>query len=229
MNYLDSFSRSKSLNLIPSKKLELFIKPLNDKIKSDRFLKIKYNRFAEANIPTDYWNVEMNSSTTDERLLKFYSEYIKEDLKESYSNGKSICFAGSYGTGKTTLVTNILKVGCIKGFSCLYTTLSDIVSVLTQAPNDEKFLARKELMMVDFLVIDEFDSRFFTTENTAELYSKTLETIFRTRAQNKIPTLMCSNSPKIISTLKGDFQQSLESLFAGHVTTFLVSGRDMRK
>lgn len=189
---------------------------------------VAYNRYAESNIPIEYWTLKMDKDFIgDPRLLTKHDEYIK-DLKNSYITGNSICFAGGHGLGKTMTCCCILKKAAQHGFTCLYTTLSDIVNVLTQAPNEEKFVSRKELTMVDFLCIDEFDPRFIPTENAADLYARTLEGVFRTRSQNKLPTLMCTNSPNVIETFNGALKQSIESLVKGYLKTFVVFGEDIR-
>lgn len=189
---------------------------------------VAFNRYAESNIPIEYWNLKMEKDFVgDPKLLTKYLEYVK-DLKGSYVSASSICFAGSHGLGKTMTCCCILKKAAQHGFNCLYTTLSDIVSVLTQAANEEKFLARKELTMVDFLVIDEFDPRFIASENAADLYARTLEGVFRTRAGNKLPTLMCTNSPNVVETFNGPLKQSIESLMKGYLKTFVVFGDDYR-
>lgn len=132
-------------------------------------------------------------------------------------------------THNTMASACILKKAIHKGFICQYTTLSDVVNVLTQAPSEEKYIARRELCLVDFLLIDEFDSRFIQSENAADLYARTLETIFRTRSQNKLPTLMCTNSPNIIETFTGPLKQSIDSLIKGYLKIFPVFGNDYRK
>jgi DNA replication protein DnaC len=238
--------RSSALNNIPTLKMKEKIASIFEacEICSKRDIKVKkevdgscprctltviaYNRYAESNLPIEYWPLKMEKDFIgDKRLLTKYNEYIA-DLKKSYVNGASVCFAGFHGLGKTLTCCCILKKACQHGFSCLYTTLSDIVSVLTQAPGEEKFLARKELLMVDYLVIDEFDNRFFSTENAADLYARTLEGIFRTRAGNKLPTFLCTNSPNVVETFNGPLKQSIESLMKGYLETFIVLGEDFR-
>lgn len=230
MSTLD-FSRSKALNNIPIKKLQdqlSVIENSGDDLKTKSLKLIATNRYAESNIPIEYWSLKMKDFIGDPRLLNKYSEYI-EDLKKSYLTGLSICFAGGHGLGKTMTASCILKIACQKGYTCLYTTLSDIVSVLTQASSEDKFLARRELMLVDFLVIDEFDSRFMPSENAADLYARSLENIFRARSQNKLPTLMCTNSPNIVETFHGPLKQSIDSLMKGYLKIFPVLGEDFRK
>jgi DNA replication protein DnaC len=231
MDTLD-FQRSKALNNIPKRKLQDSISIINnseDDLKTKHIKLTAINRYAESNIPYEYWGLKMEKDFSgDNRLLNKYLEYIS-DLKSSYINGSSICFSGSHGVGKSLVTTCILKKACQKGYICLYSTLSDIVNVLTQASNEDKFLARRELLLVDFLVIDEFDSRFMQSDNAADLYARTLESVFRTRSQNKMPTLMCTNSPNIVSAFNGPLKASIDSLMKGYMNEFVVFGEDFRK
>ena len=225
------FSRSKALNNIPQRKFQEIINSINkeEDLHSKNVKLIAVNRYAESNIPIEYWTLKMEKDFHgDNRLLNKYNEYVI-DLKKSYLDGTSICFAGSHGLGKTFTISSILKKASNKGFTCLYTTLSDIVNVLTSASNEEKFLARRELSLVDFLAIDEFDSRFISSDNAADLYARTLENVFRTRSQNKLPTLMCTNSPNIIETFNGPLKASIDSLMKGYLKLFPVFGEDYRK
>jgi len=231
MDTLD-FSRSPALNNIPKKKLKEWLATIKESVKdiNDQNIKLTaIHRYAESNIPIEYWSLKMERDFSgDPRLKVKYEEYIA-DLKASYINGVSLCFAGMHGVGKTMAVCCILKKVTQKGFSGLYTTLSDIVNALTSAPNEDKFLARRELAMVDFLVIDEFDSRFMPSDNAADLYARSLESVFRTRSQNKLPTLMCTNSPNVIESLNGPLKASIDSLMKGYIKVFPVLGDDERK
>ena len=226
------FSRSKALNCIPQKKLVDILSTIeaSEPDLSKRTAKLSaINRYAESNIPIEYWFLKMERDFKgDPRLLEEYNAYIA-DIKQSYLTGKSICLAGQHGLGKSLTTSCILKKVVAKGYTALHTNLSDIVNVLIQASGEDKFLARRELTMVDFLVIDEFDSRFMPSENAADLYARSLETIFRTRSQNKLPTLMCTNSPNIIESLNGPLKQSIDSLMKGYLKVFPVFGDDFRK
>lgn len=242
-----SLTRSLALNNIPYKKFQekLISVTQSCEVCSKRDLKIQsfsdglcqkcsvlniaFNRYNESNIPIEYWDLKMEKDFHGySGLLNKYEE-LTNDLKNHYIQGTSICFAGSHGVGKTMTVSCLLKKACQKNYQCLYSTLSDIVTVLTSANNEDKFLARRELMLVDFLVIDEFDSRFMPTENAADLYARTLEGVFRTRSQNKLPTLMCTNSPNIVETFNGPLKQSIDSLMKGYMKVFPVLGEDFRK
>lgn len=229
---IQDFSRSQALNNIPTRKLQDFLAAIESSDDSQEVKHVKLiaaNRYAESNIPFEYWTLKMEKDFHgDPRLLKKYEEYIK-DLKQSYINGSSICFAGGHGLGKTFTVTSILKKACQKNFTCLYTTLSDIVNVMTAGIGEDKYLAKRELALVDFLVIDEFDSRFMPSENAADLYARSLENVFRTRSQNKLPTLMCTNSPNVVESFNGPLKASMDSLMRGYLKIFVVLGDDFRK
>ncbi len=240
------FSRSKALNNIPHKKLygkllsvvqacEVCSKKeatgdgFDGLCSTCAIVHVAFNRYAESNIPIEYWDLKMDKEFKGTKTLM--DEYLKltADLKASYLAGTSICFAGLHGIGKTMTVTNVLKKASQKGYTCLYTTLGDIVNVLIQGGNEDRFLSRRELLMVDFLVIDEFDSRFMPSENSADLYARTLESVFRTRSQNKLPTLMCTNSPNIVSAFTGAMKESIDSLMKGYMKEIDVFGEDIRK
>ncbi len=229
---IPDFLRTKSLNNIPAKKIielinyvqasDLDIKQKNIKINA-------INRFAESNIPMEYWNLKMEKDFLgDNRLLNKYKNYV-EDLKSSYFNGKSICLAGSHGSGKTLSLCCVLKLASLKGYTSLYTTMSDVVSVLTQASNEEKISAKKELTMVDFLFIDELDHRFFNSDNAKDLFGKTFETIIRTRMQNKLPVLIATNSPNVKENFISLFKDSLGSLLNKVEIFTVMPGEDFRK
>jgi DNA replication protein DnaC len=226
------FTRSRALNNVPSKKLQeelLAIQNSSDTLEIKNVKLIALNRYAESNIPLEYWQLRMDKNFIgDPRLKQKYDEYVS-DIKKSYITGNSICLAGNHGVGKTMTTTCILKKASQKGYACLYTTLSDIVNVLTQGSGEDKFLASRELRLVDFLVIDEFDPRFMATDNAADLYARSLEGVFRARSANKLPTLMCTNSPNVVDSFNGPLRASIDSLMKGYIKVFPVLGDDIRK
>ena len=194
-----------------------------------------YNRYYAANIPLEYWDLRIGRSKEDakanfkgpSKLIDIYFE-LSEDLSKWYLSGRSLCLAGTHGIGKSTVATNILKRVCQKNLGALYTTLSDAVAVLTSAPIDEKFLARKELLETDFIVVDEVDSRFAPSENASDLFGRTLESVIRTRISNKLPTLLISNSPNPKEMFSGALKASIDSLMSKIPIVPLI-GKDYRK
>lgn len=154
--------------------------------------------------------------------------HFEKDIPSAYKIGLTFCLAGSHGVGKSLTLSCILKRCCQKNYTCLYTTLTDLVNSVIDAPREDKYIVQKELTMVDFLVIDELDSRFCGSEASSDLFGKNLEHIIRTRSQNKLPTLYCSNSPNPVEAFSGALKQSIDSLMS-KVKLIPVIGKDFRK
>lgn len=200
---------------------------LNSVCSDCRTINTVLSRFAESNIPIRYWHLKMDDFKGSVILLNKYKELI-QDLNKTYNEGVCVCFAGSHGIGKTMTVANILKKAVAKGYTCLHVTLGDIVSNAVSNSAQDKFIARRELMMVDFLVIDEFDPRHMKEGASADLFGRQLEDIFRRRSENKLPLFMCTNSPNVIDSFAGPIRQSIDSLMS-YTTIVPVLGKDFRK
>ncbi|MDP2685257.1 MAG: ATP-binding protein [bacterium] len=234
-------SRSDAFRTIPPRKIqEALIKTikdceacngsgatLNNTCDKCRVINTALNRFADSNIPTRYWHLKMEDFKGSKVLLDKYNE-LTEDLNKTYDDGVCICFAGPHGTGKTLTVVNVLKKAAARGYQCLHVTLSDIVSSAVSNTAYDKFIARRELMMVDFLVIDEFDPRHMTEGAGADLFGRQMEDIFRRRSENKLPLFMCTNSPNVIDSFTGPIKQSINSLM-NYATIIPIIGQDFRK
>ncbi len=172
----------------------------------------------------------MEKDFVGNEILKKKYESIILDLSQIYSKGQSFLLIGNHGAGKTMMTTNVLKRLLEKGrYSGLYITLSDIVhSLINNAPED-KTLARQELLLIDFLVIDEFDPRHMGSDQGAELFGRVLEDIFRSRVQNTLPTFFCSNSPNVELSFKdGPLRQSILSLM-NYLEKIPILSKDFRK
>lgn len=180
----------------------------------------------DANIPIGYWFLTMKGFRGAAKLQEMYDQYTK-DLNANYMEGKSICFAGSQGTGKTMVSICLLKEAIKKGFTTFYTTASDILNNMTDYKNSGRL--RQTLRNVDFLVIDELDSRFFTSDSVKELFSGIYENIFRYRAHNLLPTIMCTNETEgILKVFHGHSKQSIESLNKQYLDVYPIAGIDFR-
>lgn len=166
--------------------------------------------------------------TGDTTLMKYYTE-LTSDLKQAYKSGKSYCFVGSHGVGKTFCCTGILRKALEAGYSGLYVTLTDVIHLLI-SNNENTAKIRHELLTIDFLVLDEFDPRHIATgsDKASDLYARVLEDIFRTRSQNLLPTLLCTNSLNAVDSFRDPLKKSIQSLF-NYVTQITIIGNDMRK
>lgn len=180
-------------------------------------------KYADANIPIKYWNLQMSNFVGDSVLSDKYNE-ITKDIKDTYCKGTTICFAGSHGIGKTMTCANILKRVVEKGFSGIYLNLNDIITAFTSLDKND---ARQFLLTVDFLVIDEFDQRYIGSDNAADLFGRILEDIVRIRVQNTLPIIICTNSVKVTDAFQGSLKTSMVSLF-NYFKIIPILGNDLR-
>lgn len=243
MEYQENYPAPNPLKSIPQKKIDAAIRYILDSypetknksidesvIPEDCAVQIDaIHRYADANIPVDYWFRDMDNFQGDNTLIKYYKS-VTENLQESYFDGVKLCFAGKNGVGKTLTASSILKRVVESGkYTGLYVTLSDIVSVLTSGDRDKREVCRQTLLTIDFLVIDEFDPRFIGTSHAAsELYGRILEQNLRTRIHNRLPLFFCTNSPDPLSNFTGPLKQSISSLM-NLVKMVPVLGADFRK
>lgn len=181
----------------------------------------------DANIPFGYWFLSMKNFSGAQEIKDIYDKYTS-NINETYSNGTSICFAGNQGTGKTMSSICILKRALKVGFSAYYITASDILNNMTDFKNCGEF--RLKLRDSDFLVIDELDSRFFVSDSVKELFSGIYENIFRFRAHNMMPTIICTNEiDGILGVFYGQAKQAIDSLNKQYLKICPVAGADFRK
>lgn len=184
------------------------------------------DKMAESNIPVGYWFLTMDKFEGSPKLGEVVEQYVG-DLQKNYMTGNSICFAGNQGTGKTMSSICILKAALKRGFSVYYTTASDMLNDLSDRNTSA---VRHTLRHTDFLVIDELDSRFFTSDSVKELFSGKYENVFRYRAHNQLPTIVCTNeTDDVLNVFSGPGVQSISSLNNQYLTVYPVVGKDFRK
>lgn len=185
------------------------------------------DRMEESNIPIGYWFLKMKEFKGSPMLKQLAEEYI-ENIDKNYMEGNSVCFAGNQGTGKTMSSICIAKEALKRNYSAYYTSAYDIVADMTN--NETRYRTQQRLKTVDFLIIDEVDSRFFPSDAQKELFSSIYENIFRSRAHNTFPTILCSNETEsILNVFYGAGTQSIRSLNDQYLTVYPVVGKDFRK
>lgn len=132
-------------------------------------------------------------------------------------------------THNTYVGSCILKRAVEKQYSALYVNLVDIIHVMLNSKDAALSNARDILLNIDYLVIDEFDTRFMGSENAADLFGRILEPIMRTRIQNRMPLFFCTNSIKVEGSFSGPLQASIKSLMNMVTMVIIVGGQDARE
>jgi len=188
----------------------------------------RMDRYALSNIPVEYWNLSFKDFSGDSKFKNLIRLKI-ENISDLYDNGKSFMFSGGLGTGKTYTACCILKRAIASGYTGLYTTMADVVAnMLSREIDTAKYY--NELLDKDFLVIDEFSSHWiFPSEKAEQLFGTSLEYVLRTRFQNQLPTILCSNNDDVDQIFGGFFAKSFKSLRSHHIELYVVGGKDFRR
>jgi len=184
------------------------------------------DQMSEAEIPADYWFREFGQWYGDQEFGEWLKASYLTKIEKVYSDGKVLCLCGKRGVGKTMAACSILKKAILTSFSTHYTSLVDAVDNLVSSDAHEY---RRLLKSADFLVVDEVDQRFFSSPNSRALYGSQFEGILRTRTQNRLPMVMCSNAGNLDEIFAGEFQESFESLRSQFLVEKIVRGHDARK
>jgi len=171
----------------------------------------------------------MDDFVGSKMLARVYND-MTADLGVSFKEGRRYCLAGKFGIGKTFVAACTLRrVAETCKYSGLYVNLVDIINVMLNSTSNEKVFCRELLMNVDFLVIDEFDSRFMGSDNAADLFGRILEPILRGRIQNRMPLIICTNQARLEDGFNGALQASIESLMNMVKIVSVPGGQDARK
>ncbi len=188
----------------------------------------RVTHYARASIPVKYWNLSLDTFQGDANFKEFITNQLKpEVIHNMYAECKSYAFAGRFGVGKTFGACEILKGVQTVGYTAKYTTMNEIVDMVTS--KEERYEFKQTLLLSDFLVIDEFDGRYIpTSEVGKEVFGTNLEGIVRARFQNMLPIIICTNNSSVEDVFDGTFKQTLGSLFSENITHIPVGGVDLR-
>lgn len=186
----------------------------------------RIDRYAAAGIPTIYWSSSFKDFIGDKNFASFFRDKLK-DINKMYDDGTSLMLVGSLGVGKTYSICCLLKLAIVGDYSSIYTTMADIVNKVIK-DNSGEYL--QSLLEADFLAIDELDPRWiFPSEKSEQLFGSTMEHLLRSRFQNGLPTIMCSNADDVDKIFAGHFGRTFRSLRSQHIEVVYVGGKDQRR
>lgn len=184
------------------------------------------DKLADANIPVGYWFLTMAKFAGSEAIKTSATEYIA-NIKEHYAAGHHICFAGTYGIGKTYAISSILKTALIGGSTAYYTSLPEMSHMMTSRERD-RYLDL--CIRSDFLGLDEIDGRHFaSTDEAQSFFGAMIEKVIRSRVQNQLPIIMATNHKNPAAAFVGQHGKVIESLLAPSCKVITAIGLDHRK
>ena len=183
---------------------------------------------ARARVPVKFFDLELNDYTkcltAKEKVIKYLDK-----LDKAYEKGIGLYLYGGRGLGKSFLEAVIAKNVLRKGYTALYTTLSEVVTMFGDSfyDKDARDRYQQEVLQVQFLIIDDIDKIFISAKSN--YVPAAFDQLIRTRSNELLPTIISSNKKREeLFTQDENFYVSALSLLAEHLLDIIFVGQDNR-
>lgn len=190
-----------------------------------------YLKMARAGVPVKFYEAELDQFDKCLPAKKKIQTYIKK-IDQAFEKGIGLYCCGSQGLGKSFCEAIIAKGALRKGYSVLFTTLSEIINQFGDGfyDKEQRETYRREVLEVDFLIVDDIDKTLMNTEKSISYIAAAFDQLFRTRSNELLPTIFSSNKTKedFFKNSPGTFGVSAVSLLAEHLIEVLFTGKDRR-
>lgn len=158
------------------------------------------SKLVKANIPKDFWGLTTDNynnpannkydKVMNEINLQIIKRYI-DNIETHFSQGTGLYLFGDNNTGKTMLMSIVLKEAIKKGFNVRFQTMSEIITGYMDNWFDKKDIS--VFKDCDLLAIDDsFDRRkTFTSSNQIQITQ--IDDLFRHRVHNWKSMMITAN------------------------------------
>lgn len=133
----------------------------------------------EANIPRRFWTFSRDDYFGEEAALTACEQYVTK-AKKAYERGLGLILRGLPESGKTCLLTYVLRCLMAKDFSVYYTTLDDLTDWMMRPDSTERFSAK--FLEADFVGLDAVNTVNPGTESAFRKF-------IRLRTDNAMPII----------------------------------------
>lgn len=183
-----------------------------------------HKHYLVAGIGVTYQRLDWADYQGDPAAEAMVRKYL-EAHANMVSRGTGFILSGTYGTGKTLLMTLLLKELVKLGYSCYSTTFASMIEMFTagwRSPEDQRHFQRK-IMQSEVLLLDDLGREMKTKTKLSET---TFDDVLRTRVQGGRPTLITTNmDPAQLSTGYGG---AILSLLSEVCIRYEMKGSDFR-
>ena len=172
--------------LVKNNNLEFVYKPCKY-FKSNK----KMNNTVFFETPSDLQKASLSDLITEKERNSIL-KYIKEFLKNKMSNEpvKGLYLSGSFGSGKSYILSALLNELSNKGFTCVNVHYPRLLNRLKSSFNEYNYNeVLDEIMSSDILLIDDIGAE----NNSAWARDEVLGTILQYRMDNNLTTFFTSN------------------------------------
>ena len=175
-----------------------------------------------ANIPQEYWNLELNKLEIYPMLILKNVEKYLSHFSSAVSSGLSFAFLGENGIGKTSLLAEIGKVAILKELDVVYLTAQEYINY--KMLHNDDMLERIEEKS-DVILMDELDKPY--KKAGSDYVITQLENFFRsTLPKNKMVHIACNSTEEEIRKKLG---KSVFSIMNRKMRFLTLEGEDLGK
>lgn len=191
----------------------------NDKACSCRKIFVYLKELVYAGIPVEYWPLEWDDVLVTPKSVKTLIKKYLDNFENAKRKGKGVCFVGTNGIGKTTLLCEIGKVAVQLGMTTFYTTAQTYLDY--KMTGNLKMLNRIE-NETKVLLLDELDKPY--KKRGSDYVPAKIEELFRKLLPKNIIVCVASNqSEKEIEEMFGD---SVFSIMKRKIKFLTLTGKD---
>lgn len=185
------------------------------------------NYFSSVGIPLKWHTKTLRDFDNDKEALSTIINYL-DKAREAYKEGVGFYLHGKNGVGKTHLLMTSFMQLFDQRFTVRVISLTELVNLFTSSWYDEDKKEELVLVMsnVHFLGIEEMGKQL-SSDKSLEIVTHVLETVLRSRVQNKKPTWFTSNISA--SSLKDIYNEDIASMLRECALPLLINGDDVRR
>lgn len=141
------------------------------------------DQLTDANVPRRFWKSSRDEFFGAEKSLRVCEKYI-QGASRAYKRGLGLLFYGDPETGKTWLISYVLRCLLAKGYSTYYSTLDDVTDWMFRPDASERFSIK--FLEADFVAVDAVN----TVNNGSQ---QALQKFVRLRSDNAMPFLIATS------------------------------------
>lgn len=151
----------------------------------------RQKNYLNAGIGRTYQILDWDDYVGDPKALDVANLFLAKK-EEFLSRGVGLILHGEFGLGKTLLAQLVLKELVMGGYSCFFTTLSDMIDMFTAGwrSDTERTWYQKKIRQTRVLVLDDVGREF---SSKSELPESTFDSVLRGRAREGKSTILTMN------------------------------------
>lgn len=175
-----------------------------------------------ARIPQEYWTLEWDNISVSPRSVKILVKKYIDNFKTAKMKGKGICFLGTNGIGKTTLMIEIAKRAILNGESIIYLTAQDYINYKMISDTDTLYRIESG---TEVILLDELDKPY--KKKGSDYVPAQIENLFR----NVLPrnVIVCIGANWKEEEIQEYFGDSIFSIISRKVKFLHLTGEDKSK